>query len=68
MWTGLPRNDTLATGARFLDGLDRRVLRWLLDDAERLNRIESRAIEAGYDSVEAMLDRAQGCIDTCEAM
>ena len=44
------RGDRVASGAKFLDGLDARVLVWLLDDAERLNRLESRAIEAGFDS------------------
>ena len=60
------RGDNLHTGAKFLDGLDSRVLNWLLDDAERLNRLESRAIAAGFDSIETMLDRAERTFDKYE--
>lgn len=54
------RADSLNTGARFLDGLDTRVLAWLLDDAERLNRLEARAIEAGFEDLEHLVAQVEG--------
>lgn len=37
-------------------GLDAEVFAWLLDDAERLNKLESRAMALGYEDLESLLD------------
>jgi hypothetical protein len=61
-------DDNPRTGASFVDGLDTRVLKWLCDDAERLNKLESRAIEAGFHSIEDMLQAATQAMETRAAM
>ena len=43
-------------GAQFVK-LDTRVLTWLCADAERLNKLDSRAIGAGLENADAFADR-----------
>lgn len=45
------------SAARFVS-IDTRVLEWLLTDAERLNRLDVRAIDAGFGGIDAMLAAA----------
>lgn len=46
---------TLRKGRTHEVPVNSRVLRWLLDDAERLNQLEARAIESGFETLEDAL-------------